>query len=202
MVAAAGPKTRLGAVSVLLVAFLAGLLLAGCGSNPEDTLKVDEGEPMKLGELVYNVQISRFLNPNDDEDKAYLVGQPPPPNNKFYLGVFMQVSNDGKAAEQVPTDFSIEDTVGTKFKPVSSKSLFALGPRVGRCPLDGQLPKAGDHRGERPDPGVDGALPSRSRGARGSPADPAHPGAVRPRRASRAGHLGDNSADGPVDGAG
>ena len=141
MVAAAGPKTRLGAVSVLLVAFLAGLLLAGCGSNPENTFKVDEGEPMKLGELVYNVQISRFLNLNDDEDKAYLVGQPPPPNNRFYLGVFMQVSNDGKAAEQVPTDFRIEDTVGTKFKPVSSKSLFALS-LGGSVPPDGQLPKA------------------------------------------------------------
>jgi len=140
MVPAAGPKTRLGAVSVLVAAFLAGLLLAGCGSNPEDTLKVDEGEPMKLGELVYNVQISRFLNPNDDEDKAYLAGQQPPPNNKFYLAVFMQVSNDGDTAQQVPTDFVVEDTLGTKFKPIPSKSLFALD-LGGTVPPNGQLPK-------------------------------------------------------------
>ena len=69
------------------------------------------------------------------------MGQSPPPNNKFYLGVFMQVSNDGKAAEQVPTDFRIEDTVGSKFKPVSSKSLFALG-LGGKVPPGGQLPEA------------------------------------------------------------
>src|SRR4029078_11362131 len=117
MVRAAGPKTRLGAVSALVVAFVAGLLLAGCGSDPEDTLKGDEGGPNKVGELVYNVQISRFLNPNDGEDQAYLVGQPPPPNNKFYLGVFMQVSNDAGTAEPVPTDFTLEGTVGTRFKP-------------------------------------------------------------------------------------
>jgi hypothetical protein len=140
MVPAAGPKTRLGAVSVLVVAFVVGLLLAGCGSNPEDTLRVDEGEPMKLGELVYNVQISRFLNPNDDEDKAYLAGQSPPPKNKFYLGVFMQVSNDANTAEPVPTDFTVEDTVGTRFKPVPSDSLFALD-LGGKVPPDGQLPK-------------------------------------------------------------
>ena len=140
MVRAAGAKTRLGAVSVLLVAFVAGLLLAGCGSDPEDTLKVDEGEPMKLGELVYNVQISRFLNPNDDEDKAYLAGQPPPPNNEFYLAVFMQVSNHAGTAEPVPTDFTVEDTVGTRFKPVQSDSLFALD-LGGKVPPNGQLPK-------------------------------------------------------------
>ena len=140
MLRAAGPKTRLGAVSALVVAFVAGLLLAGCGSDPEDTLKVDEGEPMKLGELVYNVQISRFLNPNDGEDQAYLVGQPPPPNNKFYLGVFMQVSNDASSTERVPTDFVVEDTVGTRFKPVPSRSLFALD-LGGNVTADGQLPE-------------------------------------------------------------
>ena len=34
-----------------------------------------EGEPVELGELSFNVTFSRFLNPNDNEDSAYLVGQ-------------------------------------------------------------------------------------------------------------------------------
>ena len=39
--------------------------------------EVVEGEPLELGELDYNVQITRFLNPDDAEDAEYLVGQPP-----------------------------------------------------------------------------------------------------------------------------
>ena len=60
MVRAAGPRTRLGAVVALAAALLAGLLLSGCETNPEDTLKVEEGEPMQLGDLVYNVHISPY----------------------------------------------------------------------------------------------------------------------------------------------
>ena len=123
---------------------------------------------MKLGELLYNVEISRFLNPRDDEDRAYLVGQPPPPNNKFYLGVFMQIQNDVRDGRSRcrRTSGSV-DTEGTEFKPIPSNSLFAL-KLGGKVAADGQLPEAGDHRGERPDPGVDGALPDRPSGARGS----------------------------------
>ena len=39
---------------------------------------VVEGEPLELGDLQYNVQLTRFLNPDDTEDAEYLVGQPPP----------------------------------------------------------------------------------------------------------------------------
>jgi hypothetical protein len=140
MVRAAGPKTRLGAVVALVAALVVGLALAGCNTDPEATLKVDEGEGMQLGDLLYNVQISRFLNPNDAEDKAYLVGQPPPKRNQLYLGVFMQVQNTSGTPQQVPTGFRVTDTVGTEFKPVPSKSLFALD-LGGNVPPNGQLPE-------------------------------------------------------------
>jgi hypothetical protein len=140
MVRAAGLRTRLGAIAMLVAALAAGLLLSGCDSNPEDTLSVSEGEPMKLGDLLYNVQISRFLNPRDGEDKAYLAGEPPPPDNEFYLGVFMEISNEASVVQQVPTDFTVVDTVGTEFKPVPSRSLFALD-LGGKVTPDGQLPE-------------------------------------------------------------
>lgn len=140
MMRAAGPRTRLGGVAVLASAVLAGLLLSGCGGDPEATLSVDEGEPMQLGELVYNVQISRFLNPRDGEDRAYLTGQPPPPNNEFYLGVFMQIQNQGGTAQRIPTAFRVVDTGGTEFKPVPSDSLFALS-LGGKVAPDGQQPE-------------------------------------------------------------
>jgi hypothetical protein len=140
MVRAAGPKTRLGAVAVLVAASFAGLSLAGCGDNPADTLSVNEGEPMQLGELVYNVQISRLLNPRDGEDKAYLLGQPPPPNDEFYLGVFMEIENRAGSPQRVPTGFKVVDTRGTEFEPVPSRSLFALD-LGGKATPDGELPE-------------------------------------------------------------
>ncbi len=140
MVRVAGPKTRLGAVVALLAALLVGLALAGCDTDPEATLEVEEGQGMQLGDLLYNVQISRFLNPKDDEDKSYLVGQPPPKPNQFYLGVFMQVQNTSGTLQRVPAGFRVTDTVGTEFKPVPSRSEFALD-LGGNVPANGQRPE-------------------------------------------------------------
>ena len=127
MLRAAGrPTTRLGAALALAAAVVVGVLLSGCNSSPENDLSVDEGQPMKLGDLLYNVEISRFLNPRDPEDRAYLAGQPSPPRNKLYLGVFMLIQNKADTAQQVPSDFKVVDTQGTEFKPIPSKSLFAL----------------------------------------------------------------------------
>jgi hypothetical protein len=127
MLRAAGrPKTRLGAALLLAAALVAGVLLSGCNTDPESDLSVDEGQPMKLGDLLYNVEISRFLNPSDPEDRAYLAGEPPPPNDKLYLGVFMLIQNEGDTAQEVPSDFTVVDTQGTEFKPIPSQSLYAL----------------------------------------------------------------------------
>ena len=127
MLRAAGrPTTRLGAALALAAALLVGVLLSGCNTNPEADLSVDEGQPVKLGDLLYNVEISRFLNPRDPEDRAYLAGQPAPPNDKLYLGVFMLIQNESDTAQQVPADFKVVDTEGTEFKPIPSNSLFAL----------------------------------------------------------------------------
>jgi hypothetical protein len=114
-----------------------GLLAAGCGE--EESLDVIEGEPLELGDLSYNVSISRFLNPADLEDRAYLVGQPPLPDDKQWFGVFMEIENDGDA-QTISDDFAIRDTEDNEFRPVPSRSLFALelGAEI---PHDGQLPE-------------------------------------------------------------
>jgi len=125
MLRAAGrPTTRLGVALVL--ALVVAALGSGCEADPESDLSAEEGQPMKLGELLYNVQISRFLNPRDPEDEAYLAGQPPPPNDKLYLGVFMLISNESGTTQDVPSEFKVVDTEGTEFDPVPSTSLFAL----------------------------------------------------------------------------
>src|SRR5436190_8892183 len=121
-----GRITRLGAVGGLAATLSVGILLSGCNTNPEAATNAAEGEGMQLGELLYNVQITRYLNPSDAEDKAYLVGQPQAGPNQYYLGVFMQIHNESTTTQHLPTNFRVIDTVGTRFKPVPSKSLFAL----------------------------------------------------------------------------
>ena len=118
--------TRLGAVLAAVIAIAAGVVLSGCDTAPENANQVTEGQGIKLDDLLFNVQITRELNPFDTEDKAYLVGQKPLGPDQYYLGVFMRVDNEGDASAQVPTDMSVVDTVGDAFKPLSSNSLFAL----------------------------------------------------------------------------
>ena len=103
-----------------------GIPMSGCTSNPENATHVSEGQPIKLGDLLYNVQITRILNPSDPEDKAYLVGQKPPGPDQYYLGVFMRVENQSDASAQLASSFKVVDTVGDTFGPIPSKSLFAL----------------------------------------------------------------------------
>src|SRR5215216_8179735 len=112
-----GSLTRLGVVLSAAAAIVLGAFLSGCDTAPENANQVTEGQGIKLGDLLYNVQITRELNPGDTEDKAYLVGQKPPGPDQYYLGVFMRIDNEGDASAQVPTDFTVVDTVGDEFKP-------------------------------------------------------------------------------------
>ena len=123
-----GSTTRLGFVLAAAAAIFLGVIVSGCDTAPENANQVTEGQGIKLGDLLYNVQITRILNPDDPEDKAYLVGQRPPSGDQYYLGVFMRVDNEGSASAQVANDFSVVDTVGTSFDQIPSKSLFALQP--------------------------------------------------------------------------
>ncbi len=102
----------------------AAAIAAGCGA--EETLTVVEGEPVEVGELSYNVQLTRQLNRHDRQDAAYLRGQPRPAADQMYLGVFMIVENHGDTTAQVPREFEIEDTRGNSYRPVESDSVFAL----------------------------------------------------------------------------
>jgi hypothetical protein len=114
-------RARLRLAAVLLVAVA---LLAACGE--EEDLDVEEGEPVELGDLRYNVQLTRILNPNDPEDEAYLRGQPDARPDQEYLGVFMTVDNEGDETTELPDEMAIRDTRDNTYEPVESDSEFAL----------------------------------------------------------------------------
>ncbi len=111
----------------LLAALALSLLATGvaaCGYSSDST-DVIEGEPVTLGELQFNVTFSRYLNPNDSEDSAYLVGQSPPGKGLNYFGVFVEVQNESDETQTLPS-MSITDAAGNEHAAYPSESLYAL----------------------------------------------------------------------------
>jgi len=113
----------------VILVLLAGLALvaSGCGKSTTGEGRSNEGQQegayIDFQNLTYQVQLSRFLNPGDPEDKQYLQGLPEGidpvlPGDETWFGVWMRVKNyAGKTL--VPTStFSITDTEGNVFRPV------------------------------------------------------------------------------------
>jgi hypothetical protein len=99
--------------------------VTACGYS-SDSKEVVEGEAVNLGELQFIVTFSRYLNPNDNEDSAYLVGQPPPPNGSTYFGIFFEVQNESEEPQTLPSTLTITDAAEKTYDVIPSKSLFAL----------------------------------------------------------------------------
>jgi hypothetical protein len=119
------PNRRL--LRPLLAALALAALVVGisaCGYESHET-KVVEGEPVEVGELSINVTFSRYLNPNDTEDSAYLVGQPPATDGYSYFGIFLEVQNDSDEVQTVPS-MTVTDAEGASFSAYPSESLYAL----------------------------------------------------------------------------
>src|SRR3954470_22383258 len=98
---------------VALVALSGGVSACGYSSDSKHT---DEGEPLQLGELEYNVTFSRYLNRNDTEDTAYLEGQPEPPKENNYFGVFFEVQNKSDEPQQLPSSLTITDAEDNEYE--------------------------------------------------------------------------------------
>ena len=127
-----------GVLVLALALALALLGVAGCGSD--EGKEADEGVPIKLGDLQFNVSETRFLNPAQPDDSQYLAGQKlPPPSGQDYLGVFLTIHNEGDDPVMLPTyaDTSVVDTTGAGYEAIPSTNDFA-------APLGTELAAGGD----------------------------------------------------------
>src|ERR1700716_868005 len=99
-------SSRLRKLSFLALVLLAAVALGACGdSHTKVTTGTYAGESganapyLDVGPLVYEVQLSRQLNPYDVEDSAYLQGlsatQQKLATGQEWFAVFMQVFNNG-----------------------------------------------------------------------------------------------------------
>ena len=132
-------RTRIATIVGLLAVLALAVPLAGCGEENEDVPEAVEGEPLELGELLYNVSITRFLNPNITEDQAYLEGAPEEPRGMSYLGVFLQIKNEGD--EEMPSagNYSVVDGSHRVYEPFDLETPFSLDVGA-NVPPDGQIP--------------------------------------------------------------
>jgi hypothetical protein len=144
------------ALTLGLVAVLAAVPLAGCGEEEgEDALESVEGEPLHLDGLIYNVAITRFLNPNETSDAQYLVGQDSEPTGQTYLGVFVLITNENEdEAIASVDDYVVTDASGREYEPLPSESPYALEIGATVEP-DGTLPEPDTTAAESP---IQGAM--------------------------------------------
>ena len=131
----------------LLFAFLLvlGTSLVACGNKEETvTAAKTEGAYLDVGPLVYQIQISRQMNPQDVEDHAYLKGVPAAERrlkaNEVWFGVFVRVQNDTDKPQVASRDFEITDTVDQTFRPIQLADTNEWAYRGGIVPANGVIP--------------------------------------------------------------
>lgn len=123
----ARPLSKLALLGLLLVLALA---LSACSDNSHTrvttgTYAGESGQNapyLNVGPLIYEVQLSRQLNPYDTEDASYLADLTPAqaklePGEEWFA-VFMQVYNESSVPHPAATDISISDTQENVYTPI------------------------------------------------------------------------------------
>jgi hypothetical protein len=144
-------SSRLRKLPLLAIALLAILALGACGdSHTKVTTGTYAGESganapyLDVGPLVYEVQLSRQLNPFDTEDAAYLRGLAPAQRQlapgQEWFGVFMQVYNHNPRDLPAATSLTVTDTQGNTYSPIVPDQTNEFAYRAGLVPADSRLP--------------------------------------------------------------
>jgi hypothetical protein len=120
----------LGKRCLLALLLLPVLALSACSddSHTRVTTGTYAGESgqnapyLNVGPLIYEVQLSRELNPYDTEDSSYLADLSPAqaklnPGEEWFA-VFMQVYNETSTPHQAATNISISDTQENIYTPI------------------------------------------------------------------------------------
>ena len=137
-----------------LLAVAAVLGLSACGdSHTKVSGGTYAGESganapyLDVGPLVYEVQLSRELNPYDTEDSAYLEGLTPAQRRlapgQEWFGVFMQVYNNGDKPQLAASALSmrITDTQNSVYLPTFLPASNPFAYRAGFVPAHGRVPE-------------------------------------------------------------
>ncbi len=143
----------------ILLAALAILGLAACGDKEQ---RVTHGESeafyVTLGEMQYQVQISRQLNPQELGDRQTLVGIPPAEReltaDQVWFGVWVRIFNETDGAQRGADEFRIVDTRGVTYQPIQLQPVNSFAYRSVRVPGKSQYPELGSVPAQSPSTGA------------------------------------------------
>ncbi len=132
---------------LIVGATLIAASLAGCGNKHEvRTTAETEGLYLNVGPLIYQVQISRQLNPRDTEDKAYVQGVPAEQSrlarDEVFFGVFMRVQNATDEPHHAAEEFHIVDTEENEIEPIPMPTSNPFAYHAREVAPGGLLPAA------------------------------------------------------------
>ncbi|ADB50226.1 hypothetical protein [Conexibacter woesei] len=126
---------RLLRIPPLVGAVLAALTLTACGSDHGPITHGElESVNVRAGELVYQVQISRALNPTAVDDSEYLEGvaEPDLTREEQWFGVWIRAQNTTDQAHESTDEFKVLDAEGNEYEPVeiADTNPFKYAPRL------------------------------------------------------------------------
>lgn len=156
---------RLRKLSLLACAILAVLAFSACGdSHTRVTTGTYAGESganapyLNVGPLVYEVQLSRELNPHNAEDVSYLQGLTPAQRlllpGQEWFAVFIQVYNHTSTPHFAATNITISDTQENVYAPILPAATNQFAFRGGPVSAGGQIPEPGTIVADAPTQGA------------------------------------------------
>jgi len=133
---------RLG---MLIGGAICAATISACGAGEHATYSDNLGPGyVQVGQLYYQVQISRQLNPWSDEDRYYLQGfsssERRLPVADEWFAVSLQVFNWTGGSHTPTGDFYITDTLGDRYAPLANPAPNAYTYVPNQIPPGGQLP--------------------------------------------------------------
>ena len=113
-------------IRIVLATALLTVVATGCGAKEggEALVAETEGLYLDVNGLKYQIQMSRYMNPADVEDREYLVGLPPgteePAADETWFGVWVRVENTSET-ETLPAAsvWEIHDTQENVYRPLA-----------------------------------------------------------------------------------
>lgn len=141
---------RKSALLALLATAALGLSACSDDSHTRVTTGTYAGESgqnapyLNVGPLIYEVQLSRELNPADTEDAAYLKGLTPAQRKlapgEEWFAVFLQVYNESSTPHPASTQLTIGDTQENVYTPTVPDATNEFAYRGGLMQPKSRIP--------------------------------------------------------------